>query len=240
MLAAWLVGGVVAGILAIGMGYNPADHPGGLAITLLGQSAAALAMVWSISRNWGSGSLRTDLGLEFRARDTVGIVLGLGLQVAAALLVSPLVRFLSDDFETQQQVADLAEATNDAGGRITLILMVVLVAPFIEEVIFRGVVLIWLARYMHVGWAIVISSAAFAAVHLADPNAVLAVPSLFIVGLGLGWAVRWRGNIGIAIYMHAGVNLLGAVFLMWGDQVLDYLEELEQALQTAATLLGLG
>ena len=83
-----------------------------------------------------------------------------------------------------------------------------------------------------------LSAAAFAAVHLADPNARLAVPSLFVIGLGLGFAARRRGNIGIAIFMHAGVNLLGAIVLIWGSDIADYLERTRDQLQSLGALLG--
>ena len=176
----------------------------------------------------------------FRPQDWVGVLWGVGLQFAVALALSPLLRLLTDDFETQQQVADLAEATSDLGGQLQLAVMFVLVAPFVEEVLFRGVMMGWLAKRMHIRWAITISAAAFAAIHLADPNAVLAVPSLFVIGIGLGWAAHRRGNIGIAIFMHAGVNLLGTIVLIWGDSILDYLEDARDAVESVAALLGFG
>lgn len=234
LLAAWLAGGIVGGMVAYGLGYDPAVEPIGLAITVVSQAGAAFAVVLA-----GSSDLGRDIGLRFHVRDSVGILWGLGLQVGAALLVSPLVRLLSDDSQTQQQVADIAESTSDVAGRLILVAMFVIVAPFIEEVIFRGAMMGWLARRMRIGWAVTISAAAFAAVHLADPNAVLAVPSLFVIGVALGWAAYTRGNITISIMMHAGVNLLGAIVLIWGDTILRFLEDAQQNLESLGTLLGI-
>lgn len=240
LFGAWLVGGFVGAFLAIALGFDPAEDAVGLAVTVVSQTVAALAVVVAVSSGSGRGDLARDIGLRFRGRDAVGILWGVGLQIAVAVLLSPLVRLISDDFETQQQVADLAESTSDAGGRLILVVMFVLVAPFIEEVIFRGAMMAWLARLMHIRWAIVLSAAAFAGVHLADPNAVLAVPSLFVIGVVLGWAAHRRGSIGIAIFIHAGVNLLGAIVLIWGDSIVDFLEEAEQDLQSLAALIGVG
>lgn len=239
LLAAWLLGGAVGGLIAFALGFDPTEEPVGLAITVLSQSAAAIWVVKIVSRRHGAGDLRRDVGLTVRARDAVGIGWGIGLQLAVAVLVTPLVQRVSDDFDTQQQVADLAEATTDVGGRLILVVMFVLVAPFIEEVIFRGAMMGWLARHLPSGWAVTLSAAAFAAVHLADPNARLAVPSLFAIGLGLGFVARRRGNIGIAIFMHAGVNLLGAVVLIWGSDIAEYLERTSDELQSVGALFGL-
>ena len=240
LLAAWFGGGILSGLIALAIGLDPTKEPIGLAITIVGQTVAALWVVIAVSRASGFGDLRRDVGLELRVRDAVGIVFGLGLQVGVALLLSPLVRLIGDDFETQQQVAELAESTSDLGGRLILIAMFVVFAPFIEEVIFRGAMLSWLSQRVSVRWAVVLSAAAFAAVHLADPSAVLAVPSLFVIGLALGWAAQRRGNLSLPIFMHAGVNLLGAIVLMWGNDIVDFLERTQDELASLVVLLGLG
>ena len=98
----------------------------------------------------------------------------------------------------------------------------------------------WLSRRVAMRWAVVLSAGAFAAVHLADPNARLAVPSLFVIGLVLGWAAQRRGSLSLPMFIHAGVNLLGAVLLIWGDDIADYLERTQDALESLAPLLGIG
>lgn len=240
VFAAWIGGGVIGIFAAAALGLDPAEDPAGLAVTVMTQGVAALAVVVSVSRNSGTGSLSKDLGLRFHARDAVAVLWGMGLQVAVALLLSPLVRLLSDDFDTQQQVADLAESTSDPAGRAVLVLMFVVVAPFVEEIIFRGVMLSWLSKRMSPWWAISLSAAGFAAVHLADPNAVFAVPGLFAIGMVLGWVSRRRGNIGIAVFMHAGVNLLGAILLIWRDPITEFFEDQLDNVQSLAAALGLG
>ena len=60
-----------------------------------------------------------------------------------------------------------------------------------------------------------ISAAAFALVHLAlDPNALAAVPSLFVMGLVLAATVRQTGGLGLAIATHTGFNLVGVLALL--------------------------
>jgi membrane protease YdiL (CAAX protease family) len=64
--------------------------------------------------------------------------------------------------------------------------------------------------------AIAVTAAAFAAIHLLDPNAVLVVPGLFLIGLVLGYLALAGGNLSRPILAHAGVNLTAAVLLFFG------------------------
>ena len=102
--------------------------------------------------------------------------------------------------------------------------LVVVLAPLVEEVIFRGMLLSRLRRSFGRWASILISAAAFALIHLIDPNAVFAVPSLFLVGIGLGWYALPYGDLSVPIFVHAGVNLTGAVFLLYGDEITESVE----------------
>jgi membrane protease YdiL (CAAX protease family) len=63
----------------------------------------------------------------------------------------------------------------------------VFIAPFCEEVFFRGFVFPGLRHGMSLGWAIVISSLLFGVAH-ADPGSF---PILFVIGLALSF-LRWH------------------------------------------------
>jgi len=239
VLGAWLLGGLIGGAATAVLDLGPLRDPLGLAITVMGQSGAALAMVWRISMKSGNGSLRQDVGLALRGRDTIGILMGVGLQFAVALLMAPFIEIFFSDVDAQQQVADVAESTSDAGGRLVLVVLFVVVAPFIEEVIFRGAMLSWLARKMSIRLAVVVQAAAFALVHLIDPDAILAVVSLFLLGIALGWAAQRRGSLSLPIFLHAGVNLTAVVVLFWGDEIVDRLEEAPEGVAALGRLFGL-
>lgn len=238
VLGAWFLGGVVGAIVTIALGIDAAGDPVGLAVAVLGQAAGAFIVIYLVSRDSGSGSLRRDVGFVVRPRDLLWLLGGFVLQFAAALVVYPIIQLFVDDPDTQQQVAQVAEGTSDTAGRLVLVLMFVVVAPLIEELIFRGVLLSWLAQRMTIGWAVVLSAAVFAAVHLTDPEAVLAVPGLFIIGLGLGWAAQRYGSLSVPILLHAGVNLTATIALFYGDELLDYLERTRDGLDALGSVLG--
>jgi membrane protease YdiL (CAAX protease family) len=91
----------------------------------------------------------------------------------------------------------------------------VLVAPFCEEVFFRGFVFPGLLRGMPLGWALVLSALIFAVAH-ADPGSFAV---LFFIGLALAF-VRWRtGSVWPGMLLHLlnnGIAALLIVLTMWG------------------------
>jgi len=87
-------------------------------------------------------------------------------------------------------------------------LTAVVVAPVVEELFFRGLLLRALQRRFSAPAAVAISGATFGAVHLLDPGAYVILPALVALGMLSGvFAVR-TGNLSRSILLHAGFNLL--------------------------------
>ena len=59
--------------------------------------------------------------------------------------------------------------------------------------------------------AIVVSAGIFAVVHVADPNALIALPALFAFGLLLAVVAMRTGRLGSSMCLHFGFNLLAVV-----------------------------
>jgi len=231
VLGAWFVGGLVATVVAISLGYNPVDHPAGLAISIGGQGLAAMAVVYVLSQREGTGRLRRDVGFEIRAGHSHWIFGGLALQVIVALVVAPVLQLFAEDLDRQQQVVGLAESTHDFLGRFVLAAVFVAMAPIVEEVIFRGVLFSWLMTRLGKSTAIVISAAAFSLVHLIDLDALFALPGLFLIGLVLGWAAQKYGTLSVPILIHSGVNLTATIALFWGDEIVDFVDRAQNAVE---------
>ncbi|NTU71700.1 MAG: CPBP family intramembrane metalloprotease [Coriobacteriia bacterium] len=98
-----------------------------------------------------------------------------------------------------------------AGG-VAMVLIIVVMAPVVEEMVFRGVFLPALSARVREAWAIAISSAVFSAMHL---NMFGFLPVLF-VGVSLA-VLRLRSkSLWAPIACHAAFNGIGiaAVFLL--------------------------
>jgi membrane protease YdiL (CAAX protease family) len=86
----------------------------------------------------------------------------------------------------------------------------VVIAPFCEEMFFRGFVFAGLLRDLSPFWAAIVSAALFAIAHT-DPGSFL---PLFAIGLCLGF-LRWRtGSTWAGISLHMLNNLLASVDLI--------------------------
>lgn len=87
--------------------------------------------------------------------------------------------------------------------------LAVVLAPIGEELLFRGIVLPHLARFLSPWVAITLSAILFGLLHV-DHGVFLIGP--LTIGVVLGWA-RWRtGSIGVPILLHTSVN--GAALLL--------------------------
>lgn len=166
--------------------------------------------LWATRRR-GNGA-EIDLGLRFRGTDIRDGLIG-GIAAFAVGMVASVVSIaLFGDFSSA--AADQAQKVADDGGTVVLILFAVLVvvgAPFAEELAFRGLLWSGLAKRGAASWvSIVVTAAAFAAIHF-EPVRLLV---LFSIGLVLG-AVRWRtGSLGACIVAHGVNNFPAALGLL--------------------------
>jgi membrane protease YdiL (CAAX protease family) len=97
-----------------------------------------------------------------------------------------------------------------------LIVSAVVLAPVLEEVIFRGLVQSGLSSVVGNRWVVVVISAVFfAGIHSV---AWQALPGLLVLGLVLGWVYEKRGSLWPGILIHAGFNAANvAMALAVGD-----------------------
>jgi hypothetical protein len=87
-----------------------------------------------------------------------------------------------------------------------IILAAVVLAPFGEELLFRGVLQSMLRRYLHSPWvAISITSVLFAAIHYPFIDSL---PALFALSLVLGCSYERTGRLYSPIMIHMLFNLV--------------------------------
>lgn len=198
--------GQAGGLDAATLLSRPDVKSGLMAATIV---MAALAMFWMVLRRWPA---------QWRVPDPPGFGFvrpqgrWYGYAVAAGVLVALLggllTRWLAPGGEVQQDVTVMSGQVSPAM-RWVMAVLVVCVAPLVEELIFRGVLLSGLMRRLRAVWAVPLSAAIFGIVHLPDFGfAWHAVPAL--VGLGLVLALlRLRSrSLWPAVTAHAANNLL--------------------------------
>jgi uncharacterized protein len=142
-------------------------------------------------------------------------IAGLLLAIFAVnFLYSAIITFFHLNLQTNDQVI-LEHSKQEPLTTYATLFAAVFIAPFCEEIFFRGFVFPGLRHRMPVGAAIVISSLLFAIAH-ADPGSF---PVLLIIGLALAF-IRWRtASIWPGMFLHMLNNGIGAVsilLVMWG------------------------
>lgn len=176
-------------------------------VILPAQQAGTLAALVVLSQMRGTGNLWWDLDVSFPRRAWLLVPVGIAAQVALAWLVT----VFADLDEAPQEIARL---TSEADGLAAFVAFAftVAVVPFVEEAVFRGVLLHSLARRLPDWAAIAISAAAFAIFHITSPDSLVIVLPLFVLGLGLGYVAQ--RNLGYSIVLHSSFNLLPAIVLL--------------------------
>lgn len=171
-----------------------------------------LGAVVLAGRTKGHGVVE-DFGFRFRPLDApTGLVIGVAMQlVVLPLLYLPLLKVLgktSDDLSAPaRQLTDKAQG---AAGWVVLVLIVVVGAPLVEELFFRGLLLRSLQkRGLSDVWSCVICAALFAAIHLQPLQFV----GLFAVGLVLSVLAVRTGRLGPGIFAHAAFNATSVALL---------------------------
>ena len=191
----------------------PAQYVGQLAV---------LALIVKRRKTTFAEGLRFDI----QPGDLFYTLTGLALQFVIALLFLPLYDLVGLG-DSGQTIVDVA-----ADSELPLIAMIVLslsaavIAPVVEELTYRGVLLRSLARRMSVRATIAVSSLVFASVHilsvdLGDPQWLLQfgilIPQLFLVAVPLAWLTLKHNRLGPAIFTHAGFNLWLVIFVAGSD-----------------------
>jgi membrane protease YdiL (CAAX protease family) len=207
---------VVATVWLAATGDDELDL-GGQALSQLGLWAGMLGCVVWASRRKGSGTLAGDFGFVGRWVDVVvGVVVGLLCQ----LVLVPVVAFLMRPFLGRPDISGPAEDLFEkAEGPATpiLVLFVVVGAPVVEELFFRGLVLRSLERRFGALAAVLVSSAVFGMAHpqpLETKGLVLVMITLTALGCVLGALVVRTGRLGPSILAHATFNAWTAALLL--------------------------
>lgn len=214
--AAGFVAGLVLGNLLLGIWvavFGESDSVGAVAASLVGLWTGLLGAVVLATRRRGSGSLARDFGLRFkRPADLLGLPLGaLSQYVLIPLVYLPLLPLIPDLAERLDAPSrDLAERAGSDAAFALLAVLVIIGAPIVEEVFYRGLLLRALQRRIGTRGAVVISSVVFAFAHLQP----LLIPAFIVFGLVLAIAAVRTNRLGTCILAHATFNALTVAFLV--------------------------
>lgn len=161
-----------------------------------------------------------------------GLVAGIATLFAAYGINILLTLLVGVEDPVEQQLLQDAMA-----GGVTLLLaafIAVIVAPIVEEVVFRGILFRALGDRIGVWLGALISSAIFALIHIeVVVSQPVALGGLFAVGMVLALAYHWTGNLLVPVLGHAVFNAASIGLALAIDRLgLDELAAVGVALQS--------
>ena len=200
---------VVAVVLATG--HAPSRTPGHplVALSELVFYGACGMFVWYRLRSLGRTFFRPLNGRDVRVL-LLGIVALFAIRfgTVALLIVSNQTKHVQAGFEHFSVTSTAPTVT--AFSVVLAVATMVVVAPVVEEIVFRGLLFGALAPRLGVFAAAVVTALLFGFVH-GDP---VLFPALAALGFVAALAYAATGNLIVPIILHALNNTLGAAFLI--------------------------
>ena len=213
-VVAFLLANLVSGVVLGATGHLDTHAPDPplwmVALLQIPLWVALLGAVVVASRRKGTGRLSDDFGLVVQARDpAVGIPIGAIVQfIVVPLLYVPIFWVFGhhDVSAAARELTDKAEGV----GIALLAVLVVIGAPVVEELFFRGLVLRAFERRYGPTVGLLASSALFGLAHFQ----LLQLPALIVFGLVVGTLAQRTGRLGPGIFAHAAFNAVTVIVLV--------------------------
>ena len=165
-----------------------------------------------VSRRFGSGRFAEDFRLAFRVDDLLGLPIGAACQLLLVpALYWPLRRIWPETFhsdELSQRARDLWDRA-DGVWLVVLVAVVVIGAPLVEEIIYRGMIQQALHSRVDDVLAVVLAALFFALIHLQPVE----IPGLFAFGVVVGVCFMRTGRLGMPILVHVAFNATGLLLV---------------------------
>ena len=181
------------------------------ALSALGLWLPFVFMLRWVARRAGT-DFRQYFGMRFATTDWLGIPLGIFCQVVLMNVVNwPLNKWFPDTFNPQRietRARDMVDAAHGAWF-IVLFVVVVVGAPLVEELVYRGFIQGGLQARLGSTWALIMTAAWFTVLHL-EP---IEFPGLFAFALVLGFCYRRTQRVGLSMVTHLAFNATGLLLV---------------------------
>lgn len=174
-------------------------------IILFGTSAAAIIQLILMAFNLRKYERMRRIGLTHFGHMSVVRMLGLAiaLVIAAMLFNAFYANFIIPGIKMQGEYAEImAKLTMTPANIAAGIFVVVVAAPLVEELLFRGFLQTSLTHHLPVWAAIIISSLPFALVH----GQPYAIPGLMSLSIAFGYLYHRTGSLRTNIMLHMANN----------------------------------
>ena len=180
-----------------------------LFLSAMGGMLLAVPVAFGVAKLKRGAILKDYFSLNGFAWKTLGfwILVFIVLQIATGFLIEALGAKDIPNFMLELEYPTLMT-------KILLLVAVVVAAPVVEEVVFRGFLLKGFANsFMGVHGAVLLTSALWAVIHMQYEIAYLI--AIFVIGVVFGYARIRSNSLFIPMIMHSLMNFLAIVGLLY-------------------------
>lgn len=207
VVAQVLVVSVAAGVGVLDLDQELTGRPAlGLTLQIVSQAVTLAGIVgWLALR--GAWSWRVLGPLRPRWRH---VAVGVGLGVAGVVIVLTVAEIVNQSFgpfESPSQFA-LEVSTTSATVLVLAVVSAVVLAPVVEELVFRSLLFQSVRRKLGLSAAMVIQALVFAYIHLEVIGSPPAIVALVALALWLAGAFHRTGSLVVPVTAHATYNLV--------------------------------
>jgi membrane protease YdiL (CAAX protease family) len=181
-------------------------------MVLLVRDTAAIAVMGFLGARYLRASV-ADFGLT-RPRAS-HIVLGIAVAVAYALTISPLLNRLLPEPKHDFELYGLGGSS--IPGQVFVFAIVGVYSPFVEEVVYRGLLLTGLLQRLNVSVAILLSATIFAISHASAGD--VSIVNALLLGLLQGYLYVRLRSLTASIACHMVINSWATIFTIHVLQV---------------------
>jgi membrane protease YdiL (CAAX protease family) len=212
--ATWVAGNLIGALFFAATGYSSTtDAPVWVSMVLAAaQWDPMIIGLWLLSDRLDARPFTDEYGLRFKMVDLIGVPVGVLAQLVVVRLVYwPLERGWPDVFSrsrVERNARDLYDQAH-GGWLVGLVFIVVIGAPIVEELVYRGLLQGAMVRRFNDAVAVVAVAAFFAAIHFRWVE----FPGLFVFGLILGVCALRTGRLGMGIAAHMAFNATGLLLV---------------------------
>lgn len=183
---------------AIGAVASPADGPGVTAVATVAQNTIFILTAFALARLAGGGAprrlglRRAGLRSSLRWLAQIGVLFYAFLMLYGALVQPGTPQTILEDLGARETTLLL----------VTTAVLVVAVAPFTEEILFRGLFYGALRSRLRPLPAALIVSGVFSLLHVSNADTWLLVPPLIVLGIAFCQLYERTGSLYPAIALH--------------------------------------
>ena len=199
--------GVCTAIIAATQGDVTTPAPMSIISGLVASAIVQLMLMWLYLRKDGRAEA---LGLYDFGRIALPKATGLAILLVIAAMAFNFVyaTYVIPGVGMQDEVAKmLASIARTPLNMAVMFFAIMIAAPVVEELLFRGLLQNALAKYMPVWGAILLSSFLFALVHLQ----LYAIPALMSLSIAFGYLYHRTGSLRTNIILHIANNVFALV-----------------------------